>query len=126
MGIGGVIAFVIGSVILMDTDVPGFGVSLPLIGSFALVSSALFTVVLVMALKARRRPVVSGQEQLIGATAEVLKDFEHDGVVHLHGENWNAHSETPLKQGEKVRVIKMEGLTLWVERIANSDEEKSS
>ncbi len=124
LGIGGVIAFVIGSVILMDTDVPGFGVSLLLIGSFALVSSALFTLVLVMALKARRRPVVSGQEALVGATAEVLRDFERDGVVHLHGENWSAHTEIPLKQGEKVRVTKMEGLILWVERFANSNEEK--
>ncbi|WP_455209603.1 NfeD family protein [Kaarinaea lacus] len=126
LGIGGVIAFVIGSVILMDTEVPGFGVSLPLIGSFALVSSALFTLVLVMALKARRRPVVSGQEELIGAVAEVLKSFDRNGVVHLHGENWSAHTESPLKQGEKVRVTKMEGLTLWVEPFSNGDEEKSS
>ncbi|KPJ95851.1 MAG: serine protease [Gammaproteobacteria bacterium SG8_11] len=126
LGIGGVIAFVIGSVILMDTDVPGFGVSLPLIASFALVSSALFTLVLIMALKARRRPVVSGQEQLIGAIAEVLKDFDRNGVVHLHGENWSAFTTTPLKQGDKVQVTKMEGLTLWVEPYVNSEEEKSS
>jgi membrane-bound serine protease (ClpP class) len=117
LGIGGVVAFVIGSVILMDTDVPGYGVSLPLIASFALVSSALFAIVLVMALKARRRPVVSGREGLIGATAEVLKDFDGEGLVHVHGENWSAHTEVPLQTGQKVRVIKLDGLTLWVEPI---------
>jgi membrane-bound serine protease (ClpP class) len=126
LGIGGVIAFVIGSVILMDTDVPGFGVSLPLIGTFALVSSGLFTIVLVMALKARRRPIVSGQEQLVGATAEVIRDFDRDGVVHLHGENWTAHTEVPLTKGQQVRVTKMDGLVLWVEPLTDSPKEEMS
>jgi membrane-bound serine protease (ClpP class) len=124
LGIGGVIAFVIGSVILMDTDVPGYGVSLPLIASFALVSSGLFAIVLVMALKARRRPVVSGQEQLIGATAEVLNNFNTRGLVHVHGENWSAQTQVPLQAGQRVRVTKLEGLTLWVEPI--TDKEKVS
>jgi len=126
LGIGGVVAFVIGSVILMDTDVPGFGVSLLLIGSFALVSSILFTIVIVMALKARRRPVVSGQEQLLGAAAEVIRDFDGDGVVHLHGENWSAHTNVPLLKGQKVRVKKIDGLVLWVEPITESPEEDKS
>jgi membrane-bound serine protease (ClpP class) len=127
LGIGGVIAFVIGSVILMDTDVPGYGVSLPLIASFALVSSALFVIVLVMALKARRQPVVSGPEELVGATAEVLKEFDSDGLVHVHGENWSAHTEVPLQKGQKVRVLKMDGLTLWVEPVvADNHKEKAS
>ncbi|WP_455207494.1 NfeD family protein [Kaarinaea lacus] len=126
LGIGGVIAFVIGSIILMDTDVPGFGVSLPLIGTFALVSSGLFVIVLVMALKARRRPVVSGQEQLVGAIAEVIRDFDGDGVVHLHGENWSARTATPLIKGQQVRVLKMDGLVLWVEPLTGSPEEKKS
>jgi membrane-bound serine protease (ClpP class) len=123
LGIGGVVAFVIGSVILMDTDVPGYGVSLPLIASFALVSSALFAIVLVMALKARRRPVVSGREELIDATAEVIKDFDGQGLVHVHGENWSAHTEVPLQTGQKVRVIKLDGLTLWVEPITAKQKE---
>jgi len=126
LGIGGVVAFVIGSIILMDTDVPGFGVSLPLIGTFALLSSALFTVVLVMALKARRRPVVSGQEELIGATAEVVNDFDGDGFVHLHGENWSAHATTPLRKDQTVRVLKMDGLTLWVEPLEGDNKEETS
>lgn len=120
LGIGGVIAFVVGSIILMDTDVPGFGVSLPLIGAFALFSSGLFTLLLVMLFKARHRPVVSGQEELLGATGEVIADFETDGSVRIHSENWRARSQTPLRRGQQVRVKKIDGLTLWVEPLANT------
>jgi len=123
LGIGGVVSFVIGSIILMDTDVPGFGISVPLIGSVALISSALFVIVLVMALKARRRPVVSGQEELIGATGEVLSDFQGDGFIRTHGENWSAHCETPLRKGQKVKVVKRDGLILWIEPQESSKEE---
>lgn len=114
LGIGGVIAFVIGSIILMDTDVPGFGVSLLLIGSVAAVSSLAFMMVLMLALKARRRPVVSGQEELLGASAEALEDFEQEGYVHLHGENWRAISEVPVKKDQQLVVSKIDGLTLYV------------
>ncbi|WP_455374881.1 NfeD family protein [Kaarinaea lacus] len=123
LGIGGVVAFVVGSIILMDTEVPGFGVSLPLIGAFALVSSALFTIVLVMALKARRRPVVSGQEELIGAIGEALQDIDEQGYIHLHGESWNAITDSPVKKGEKLKVTKVEGLNLYVEPLRNIHEE---
>ena len=123
LGIGGVIAFVIGSIILMDTDVPGFAVSLPLIATFALISSSLFTIVLVMAIKARHRPVVSGREELVGAIAEAIQNFNSQGYIHLHGENWNAQSDTPIKKDQKVRVIKVEGLTLHIEPIKDNQED---
>jgi membrane-bound serine protease (ClpP class) len=116
LGIGGVIAFVIGSIILINTDVPGYGISLALIGAFALFSGVIFMLVLGMAIRSRQRPVVSGQEQLIGATAEVLQDFETDGPVRVHSESWSAHSPTPLRRGDKVRIVKLDGLILWVEK----------
>ncbi len=115
LGLGGIIAFVIGSIILMDTDVPGFGVSLPLIGAFALFSSILFTLVLVMAIKARRRPVVSGMEELVGATAEVIADFDGEGKVRVHSEIWTARTCSPVAKGQQVKVTKLDGLTMWVE-----------
>lgn len=126
LGIGGVASFVIGSIILMDTDVPGFGVSLPLIGSIAFVSSALFAIVLVMALKSRKRPVVSGQEELVGAMAEAIKDFDDQGYVHLHGERWNAITDTPIKKGQRIRVTKVDGLNVHVQPVTDTDEEKAS
>lgn len=126
LGFGGVVAFVIGSIILMDTDAPGFGVSLPLIGTVALVSSGFFTIVLVMALKSRKRPVVSGQEQLIGAEGEVIQDFDRQGAVFVHSESWNATTGTPLTKGQKVRVTAIDGLTLTVEPISDHEQESTS
>lgn len=115
LGIGGIIAFVIGSVILLDTDVPGYGISPGLIAAVALVSAAFFIFVIGMAVKARRRPVVSGREELIGAIGTILEDFENDGRIRIHGEVWNAHSSVPLHKGQQVRVHSMQGLVLNVE-----------
>jgi membrane-bound serine protease (ClpP class) len=127
LGIGGIIAFVIGSVILMNTDVPGFGVSLPLIATFALLSSVLFTIVLYMAIKARNKPVVSGREELLGAMAEVLADFSRHGRVRVHSEIWNAVTDHPLLKGQQVRVTRMDGLTLSVEPVTGqSDTDKTT
>ena len=115
LGIGGVVAFVAGSVLLLDTDVPGFGISPWLIGSVALVSAAFFLTVVSLALRARRRRVVTGSEQLVGASGETIEAFEREGRVRVHSEDWTARSRTPLAAGQKVRVVGREGLTLLVE-----------
>ncbi len=115
LGIGGLIAFVIGSVILIDTDVPGYGVSLPLIITFTAVSGVFFLGIIGMAIKARQRPVVSGQEELLNAQGTVLQDFDADGWIRIHSESWRAQTGVPLKRGQRVRVTRIEGLTLHVE-----------
>ena len=117
LGIGGLIAFVIGSVMLIDTEAGGYGVSLPLIVAFSMLSAVFLLSIIGMALKARQRAVVSGQEQLIGASGRVLEDFAGDGWIHIHGENWRAKSVQPLKRGQMVRVIRIDGLVLHVEPI---------
>ena len=114
LGIGGILAFVIGSIILMDTQAPGFGIDLSVIAAFAIASLLLFALILRMALKARRRPVVSGEEQLLGALATVVGDFERDGRVMVHGEHWRASSDARLHRGQRVKVTEIEGLTLRV------------
>ncbi len=114
LGIGGVVAFVIGSVMLIDTDVPGFDIPYALIGGFAAASAAVLIFMVGMVLKARRRPVMSGAEELIGASGEVLADFEHDGWARVHSETWQVRSSAPLKAGQRVRVAAMNGLTLEV------------
>jgi len=123
LGIGGVIAFIIGSVILMDTDVPGFQVSRALIGSVAGFSAALFTVIIVLAVKSRRRPVVSGQEEMVGSFGEVADWSGGQGRVRIHGEIWNASSSEPLDSGGRVRVDGINGLDLIVHP-AEKEEEK--
>lgn len=115
LGIGGIIAFVIGSVILIDTEVPGFGISLPLIGAFALFSAALLVLIVGMAIKSHRRSVVSGAEELVGMQAEVLEDFLGKGRIRVHGELWQARSPVQVTRGEQVRVTGLDGLILDIE-----------
>ncbi len=122
LGVGGVIAFVIGSIILLDTGAPGFGISYPLIAAFAFLNAGFFIFFLGMAFKARRRPVVSGHEQMIGSIGEVLDDFEGNGRIRVHGEIWGARSAGPLKRGQNVCVTEIHGLTLDVK----ADDQKSS
>jgi membrane-bound serine protease (ClpP class) len=114
LGIGGVISIVIGSIILIDTDVPGFVVSRPLIGAIALVSSLGLMAIIGIAVKARQRPVVSGREELIGAHGTALADFEQRGNVFVHSERWNAVAVSPLRKGQAIVVTGIEGLTLKV------------
>ena len=114
LGIGGVISMVIGAIILIDTDVPGFAVSRPLIGAFALASSLGLMALIGAAMKARQRPVVTGREQLIGAAGTALLDFENRGNVFVHSESWSAVTTTPLREGQTIVVTGIDGLTLEV------------
>ena len=124
LGIGGVIAFVIGSVILIDTDVPGYGVPISLITGIAVVSAAFLIAVVGMAVKARTRPVVSGREMLIGSSGEVLNDFDGEGWARVQSENWQVKSAMPLKAGQRVRVAGIQGLVLEV--VPDRDGEKGA
>ena len=120
LGIGGLVAFVMGSILLIDTEAGGYGVSLPLIVLFSAISAVFVFGVIGMALKARQRAVVSGREELIGANGRVLEDFVGDGRVHIHGETWHARSRQPLKRDQVVRVTGIDGLILNVEPLQES------
>ena len=115
LGVGGIIAFVIGSVMLIDTDVPGYGIPWSLIVPMAVASGLLSFFVVGMAIKARARPVVTGAEEMLGATGEILDDMEHEGWARIHGEQWQVRSSVPLKRGSRVRVRARHGLVLDVE-----------
>ncbi|MBZ0097292.1 MAG: nodulation protein NfeD [Sulfuricella sp.] len=117
LGIGGIAAFVVGGVILIDTELPGFGIPLELIVAIAVVSALLLGLVGGMALKARRRRVVSGDEELVGSVGEMLEDAETEGWARVHGENWRVQTPSPLQRGQKVRVLARDGLVLRVEPV---------
>jgi len=123
LGIGGVIAFVIGSVMLLDTGIPGYGISVPVIGVFALLSAGFFMLIVGMAIKARQRPIVSGREELIGMRGVALADFSDRGPVRVHSEQWTARTDAAVKRGETIRVVAMDGLELIVEPVAMEQEE---
>ncbi|MDH0302559.1 MULTISPECIES: nodulation protein NfeD [unclassified Pseudomonas] len=121
VGFGGVVAFVVGAVILMDTDAPGFGIPLALIVSLAVASALLLGGVLGMAVKARRRAVVSGDAGLVGSLATVTlvrADNPFCGSVQAQGEEWQAQCATPLQPGQHVRVTARNGVTLEVSATA--------
>lgn len=126
LGIGGTIAFVIGSIILMDTDTPGFGIDISIIITFAATSVLIFIFVIGMAIKARRRPVVSGMEELLGGEAIVDSDFDHTGTVTIHSEHWSAVTDQPLHKGQPVKVTDVKGLILHVEPLKETRQEETS
>ena len=117
LGIGGVISFAFGSILLFDADTLGGSVSIPLIIAFSLVSLAFFIVVMRLFLRSRFAKVVSGREEMVGSVAKVFKSTPEGYLVFCHGETWSATSQIELKVGQKVQVIKLSGLTLKVKPI---------
>ena len=123
VGIGGVVAFVIGSVLLIDTDMPGFGIPWTVIVPVALFSALFIFFVAGMAVKSWKRPVVSGREELIGSSGQVVQDFDgSDGWARVHGETWRIRCKQPLRQGQNIRVLHMDGLILDVDPENAGDE----
>jgi len=125
LGFGGIVAFAIGALMLIDTDVPGYGIPLPLIAGLALGGAAFVAAVSSVALRARRRPVVTGAEAMVGSIGEVIDDGLHPdsrpgrapsatGWARVHGERWRVACAAPLAAGSRVRVTARSGLTLTV------------
>jgi membrane-bound serine protease (ClpP class) len=114
LGIGGIVAFVVGALMLIDTDIPGFGVPWTLIAVMAVVTAAFVIVVVRMAIRARRRPIVSGVSSLVGADGEMLDDARSSGWANIRGETWQVSTDAPLARGDKVRVVAVDGVQLRV------------
>ena len=114
LGMGGIAAFIFGSVILIDSDIPGFSVSLPLIMTIAASGALVLLSIVWFAVRSRDRPVVSGQEEMVGAHAEALHEFDTRGQVRVHGERWTARTSAPVTAGQSLVVVRVEGLTLHV------------
>ena len=112
LGIGGVIAFAVGSVILVDEE--SMRISLPLIGSTALVSAGFFLWVMSRLYAMSRKKVVTGAEEMIGIIGEAMEDFTQEGRIWVHGESWRAQTSTPIKKGQKIQVTAKDGLQLKV------------
>jgi membrane-bound serine protease (ClpP class) len=107
----------VGSIILFDTETPGMAIGLPLIAGVATVGGLVVLAIAFLGARSQRRPVVTGERVMVGQTAEVVENFNETGQVRYAGELWNAHTTTALRVGQKVRIVKVEGLRLWVEPI---------
>lgn len=115
LGMGGLAALVIGMFILIDPDAaPGFEIPLSFIAGFSVLMGAAVFATAYFALKVRHQPVVSGREDLEGAEALVLGDFEKEGWARVRGETWHVRSAMPMKEGDRARVVGISGLTLTI------------
>jgi len=114
LGVGGIAAFAIGAVILIDTDSPGWGVPLSLIALLAVAGAVFALAVVGMAARARRRPVVTGAAMLVSACGELVEYTGGEGWVIVRGEHWRARGPAQLKAGDRVRVTALQGSVLEV------------
>lgn len=114
LGVGGVVAFTLGALMLVDSDVPGYGVSRPLIAGLALLSLAAVGLMVTFVARLRRRPPVSGAAAMVGLVGEVVEADGQDAWALLQGERWRVRTERALRPGERVRVLLVDGLTLRV------------
>jgi len=125
LGVGGLVAFVVGSVMLFDSDVPGLSIGLPLIAGVATAAGLLLIGMIYLVSRSVMRPVVTGQQGMLGDQAIVTETFRGEGPgessgacegkVRYDGALWNAVSRHKLTAGQKASIVKVDGLTLHVE-----------
>jgi membrane-bound serine protease (ClpP class) len=125
LGVGGVAAFVIGSVMLVDTDLPGYGIPWGVIVPAAAVSALIMVFAIGLALRARQRPVSTGREELVGSVGEVLADCDGEGWARVHSETWRIACAQPLAKGARVQVEAIDGLILRVAPVARTATERA-
>jgi membrane-bound serine protease (ClpP class) len=110
---------IIGSIILFDNPGSGGHVALPVI---AIAGGLVIATIAWLAARARRRPMSTGVEAMPGASVEMISDLQGLGVERYGGELWNARTLSPLRAGQQARIVKVAGLTLWVEPQSNPKE----
>lgn len=125
-GLGGVAAFTLGSIMLMDTEVPGYQIALPLIIGISLFSVAFIVVTISMLVRVRNKPVTTGMEAVVGDTGKVVSGFPGVGRVLVEGEIWQAKCASELQVGQIIRVTKLTGLSLDVEALPDDTSSKSN
>ncbi len=120
LGIGGVIAFVIGSLFLIDSAQTNLEVNRGMIAGAAIAMSAIILGLGWVVLRERHRPPVTGREGMVGEVGEVREAIApgKQGRVFVHGEHWRAVSNETLEVGARARVVAVRGLELEVRREA--------
>lgn len=115
LGIGGITAFIFGSIMMFDSGVPGFGISKAFVFSFAIVVGGSMFLLATFMLKLQHRGAVSGTGSIIGGEGVAMEGFSGEGRIWLEGESWAAQSSVPIEKDQHVRVRAIDGLTLLVE-----------
>ena len=115
LGLGGIAAFVFGAIMMFDSDIPGFGISIAFVIGLALVAALAIIWLVGFALKLRKRGAVTGKGSIVGGVGTAMHDFTGEGKIWLEGEAWAAHSKVPVEKDQHVVVVAMDGLLLEVE-----------
>jgi membrane-bound serine protease (ClpP class) len=115
LGVLGIGAVVISAFVIHSASVPGMEIILPIVSGLAVVGGIVVVGTGLLARKSLREPVVTGAQGMVGATAEAIGDFSDKGTVKFGGEIWNAQTRAPVRAGQTVRILKVDGLLLWVE-----------
>jgi membrane-bound serine protease (ClpP class) len=114
--LGGIVSFVLGSMILFDSTLPGFSIPIGSIVTSLIVILAIIFIILRAVIKAHRNRVVTGQEGLVGEKGTALTDITPKGKVSVHGEIWNAESSEQINKGDPVEVISSDGMILIIKK----------
>lgn len=118
LGLGGIVAIIFGAIMMFDSGIPGFGISVTFVVTMAILAGAFLFWMVSYLLRLRKRGPVTGAESIIGHTATALESFTGDGRVWMQGEAWQAHSAVPIEKDELVRVRRIDGLLLYIEPAA--------
>jgi membrane-bound serine protease (ClpP class) len=121
LGLGGIAAFIFGAIMMFDSGIPGYDISIAFVVVFAVVTGSAMLLTVTYLLKLQRRGAVSGSGSIVGGTAVAMQDFAGNGKVWLEGESWQAVSSAPVVKGQQVVVRAMEGLILHVEPLPQQD-----
>ena len=121
LGLGGIAAFVFGAIMMFDSGIPGFGISVGFVIGLAILAALAIIWLVGYALKLRKRGAVSGRGSIIGGVGTAMEDFSGEGKIWLEGEAWAAHSEVPIQKNQQVIVRAMHGLILDVEPVSETD-----
>ncbi len=116
VGLGGLVAFFLGGLFLMDSGASGLGLSIPFLIGIALASAVLLFAVGAMAARAHKRQVVTGREEMLGLPGVVTLAGDHASYADVRGESWRIQCREPLAVGDPIKVTALEGLTLHVVR----------
>jgi membrane-bound serine protease (ClpP class) len=115
LGVLGIAAVIVSAVVIHSASVPGMDVVLPLVAGLAVVGGLVVIGTGWLARRSMKQPVITGAQGMIGARAEAIDSFSDKGTVKYGGEIWKARTQAPVSAGQPVRILKVDGLVLWVE-----------
>jgi membrane-bound serine protease (ClpP class) len=113
--LGGLVCMTLGSIMLIDTPFEFMRVSYSVIFPMVFTTAAIFAFLVTLVIRAHSRRSSTGMDAFVGLVGAAETDISPDGKIFVHGEIWNAHSAKPIKKGEKVKVLKADGMLLEVE-----------